>query len=153
MAKTLMSTVAKQIKFITGDVPHAWGKVAGTDIYPGSIVTKTGETIQTPTLDIPGAVDEVVFGVVGLLPNHDIDTVYTAGTMVPVHRKGSGDVVWIHATAGDGDKVEGSPLMHSHAGADGFALGGELVNEYAGQAYRGADVDATNDTPMLMLLR
>lgn len=148
-----MSTVTKQIKFQSGDIPHDWGKVAGTDIYPGSIVTKTGETIQTPTLDIPGAADEISYAVVGLLPNHDIDTVYTAGQMVPIHTRGSGDVVWIHATAGDGDKPEGSPLMHSHAGADGFALSGELVNEYIGQAYRGADVDATDDTPMLCLLR
>lgn len=152
MAKTLMSTVTRQILFQSGHTPHDWGKVAGTDIYPGCIVTKTGETIQTPTIDIPGAVDEVVFGVVGLLPNHDIDTVYAADTMVPIHTKGSGEVVWIWATAGDGDKVELAPLMHSHAGADGFALAGELVNEYAGLAYRGADVDATDDTPMLMQL-
>lgn len=153
MAITAMSTVTKQILFQSGELPHDWLRTNGNDIKPGMLVTKTGETITTPDIDIPGAVDEVVAGVVGLLIGHDIDTAYADNTFVPIHAKGSGDVVWVWCTANDGDKFQGSPLMHSHAGANGFVLAGELVNEYAGQTYRDGDIDATDDTPMLMLLQ
>ena len=153
MAVTAMSTVTKQILFQSGELPHDWLRTNGTDIKPGMIVTKTGETITTPDIDIPGAVDEVSVGIVGLLPNHDIDTAYGDNVFVPVHSKGSGDIVWMWMTAGESDQVQGAPIMHSHAGANGLGLPGELVNEYTGQAYRDADVDATDDTPMLLLLQ
>ena len=153
MAVTAMSTVTKQILFQSGELPHDWARTNGTDIKPGMIVTKTGETITTPDIDIPGAADEISYGIVGLLEDHDIDTAYGDNVFVPLHSKGSGAVVWMWCTAGDGDKVVGAPMMHSHAGANGLGLGGELVNEYLGQAYRDGDIDATNDTPMLLLLQ
>lgn len=153
MAKALMSTVTNQILFASGNTGPRWGVVAGTDIYPGSIVTMTGETIHTPTLDIPGAIDEVPIGIVGLLPNWDIDTVYVAGMIVPVHEVGTEAVVFGHIQANDGDKKAGDVLMHSHASADGYALLGELRNEYVGTVYEDCTVDATDDTVCLIWLK
>lgn len=148
-----MSTVTNQILFQSGEIGPEYYRTNGTDIKPGMAVTKTGETIQTRNIDIPGAADEITAGIVGLLPNHAIGDAYADDVSVPVHTKGSGAVVWAWITAGDGDKVQGAPVMHSHAGADGLLLGGELVNEYLGQAYNDIDVDATDDTPGLILLQ
>ena len=153
MAVTAMSTVTNQILFQSGEVGPEYYRTNGTDIKPGMCVTKTGETIQTRNIDIPGAADEVSAGIVGLLPNHVIGDAYADDVSVPVHTKGSGAVVWAWITAAEGDQVQGAPLMHSHAGANGLLLAGELVNEYIGQAYRDIDVDATDDTPGLVWLQ
>ena len=152
MAITAISTVGHQILIHEGHTGPETMRTNGTDIKPGMVVTSTGETILLKDIDIPGAVDEVVAGIVGLLPNHDIDTAYADNTAVPVYTKGSGAVCWGWNTAGDGDKFVGAPLMHSHAGANGFTLAGELVNEYVGVAYVDTVVDATNDTPIQIQL-
>ena len=152
MAKTLMSTITYQILEEIGQEGPITAIVSGTDIYPGSIVTQTGETISTATIDIPGAADEITLGIVGLLPNHDIDVAYADGDVVPVYRKNSGTKAWGHITANNGDGKQGTPYMHSHAGADGFALTGELINEYLGILHKDCVVDATDDTPALFHL-
>lgn len=153
MALTAMSTVTNQILFQSGEIGPEYYRTNGADIKPGMVVTKTGETIQTRNIDIPGAVDEVSAGIVGLLPDHDIDTAYADDVSVPVYTKGSGAVCWAWITAAEADQVQGAPVMHSHAGADGLLLPGELVNEYLGQAYRDINVDGTDDTPGLILLK
>lgn len=153
MAVTAISTVGHQILIHEGDIGPETMRTNGTDIKPGMVVTSTGETILLKDIDIPGAADEICAGIVGLLPNHDMDTAYADGVAVPVYTPGSGAVCWGWNTANDGDKVAGAPLMHSHAGANGFTLKGELVNEYLGQAYRDTVVDATDDTPIQILLR
>lgn len=153
MAKALMSTVTNQILFASGNTGPRWGVVAGTDIYPGSIVTMYGETIHTPTLDIPGAIDEPALGIVGLLPNKDIDEVYAAGDIVPVHEVGTEAVVFGHIQANNGDKKAGDPLNHSAASADGYAVAGELVTEYVGTVYEDCTVDASDDTVCLIWLK
>ena len=153
MALTAMSTVTNQILFQSGEVGPEYYRTNGTTIKPGMCVTKTVETIQTRNIDIPGAIDEVSAGIVGLLPDHDIDTAYADDVAVPVYTKGSGAVCWAWITAAESDQVQGAPLMHSHAGADGLLLAGELVNEYLGQAYRDVNVDGTDDTPALVWLQ
>jgi len=150
MAVTALNTVTNQILFQSGEVGPETMRTNGVDIKPGMVVTSTGETILVKDIDIPGAIDEIVAGIVGLLPNHDIGTAYADGVAVPVYPPGCGAVVWGWNTAGDGDKFASSPLMHSHAGADGFTLAGELINEYVGRVYRDTVVDATDDTPILI---
>lgn len=153
MALIALSTVTHTILFQSGKIGPEYYRTNGTDIKPGMAVTKTGETIQTRNIDIPGAADEVSAGIVGLLPDHDIDTAYADDVSVPVYTKGSGAVVWGWITAAESDQVQGAPLMHSHAGADGLLLAGELVNEYLGQAYEDTDADATDDIPIKVLLQ
>lgn len=150
MALTAMSTVTKVICEQRGHIAPVDMVTTGTDLKPGMCVTSTGETIRAKAIDIPGAADEITAGIVGCNPEHDIDTAYAAGVTVKVYPPGCGAKVWGWATAGDGDKVASSPLMHSHAGADGLLLSGELVNEYLGQAAEDTVVDATDDTPILV---
>ena len=153
MALIALSTVTHTILIQSGEIGPEYYRTNGTDIKPGMCVTKTGETIQTRNIDIPGAADEVSAGIVGLLPDHDIDTAYADDVAVPVYTKGSGAVAWSWITAAQADQVQGAPLMHSHAGADGLLLAGELVNEYLGQAYEDTDADATDDIPIMVLLK
>lgn len=153
MALIALSTVTHTVLYESGQIGPIYYRTNGTDIKPGMVVTTSGETIQTRNIDIPGAVDENSGGIVGLLPDHDIDTAYADDVAVPVYAKGSGAIVWGWITAGENDQTQGAPMMHSHAGADGLMLAGELVNEYVGQAHEDVDADATDDIPMLVLLQ
>ncbi len=152
MAKVELSTITHQILEEIGREGPITCIVTGADIFPGSIVTQTGETLGTANIDIPGAADEIVLGIVGLNPNHAIGDAYTAGDVVLVYRKGSGTKAWSHIQAAETDVKQGSPLNHSAAGANGYAINGELVNEYVGIAHRDTDADATDDVPILIHL-
>lgn len=154
MAKALMSTITNQILFASGNTGPRWATVTGVDIYPGSIVTMFGETIHTPSIDLPGAADEDTIGIVGLLPNKDIDEAYAAGDIVPVHEVGTEAVVFGHVKANDGNKKAGEVLQHDGAtAANGFAIGGELRKEYVGEVYEDCTVDASDDTVCLIWLK
>ena len=155
MAKTELSTVTHQVLEEIGQEGPITCIVSGADIFPGSIVTQTGETISTATIDIPGAANEVTLGIVGLLPNHDIKDAYAAGDIVEVYRRGSGTKAWGHITAGNGNGKQGTPYMHNHAGANGYALVSTDTEhlEYLGILHKDVVVDATDDTPALFHLQ
>jgi hypothetical protein len=152
MAKVALSTVTHQILEEIGQEGPITAIVTGADIYPGSVVTQTGETLGTASIDIPGAADESVLGIVGLLSRWDIGTAYTAGMSVPVYRKGSGTKAWSHIQAAEADAKQSTPLNHTAASADGYVIAGELLNEYVGIVHKDVDADATDDVPVLIHL-
>lgn len=153
MAKTTFASIGvHQILEEIGDMgPVTMITTPGT-IYPGSVVTVTGETLNTPTCDLAGAADEFSSGIAGLLPNWDIGTVYPAGTSIPVHTRGSRAKAWTHMQAAQADAKMGTPLNHTAASADGYVLVGELRNEHVGELARDCDSHATNDVPCLVHL-
>lgn len=153
MAVTPLSTVTSEVLFQSGLFGPITVRTNGADIKPGMAVTMTGETISSLDIDIPSAADEIIAGIVGLTPNHNIDAVYADNTAVPLFLKGSCAVVWGWYKANVGDVRTGTPLIQTGAaGADGFASPGELVNEYIGLAYCDSANDAANDRPALIFL-
>lgn len=152
MAVTAMKTVTNQILFESGVIGPVTMQTNGVDIKPGMVVTATGETIHTRDIDIPGAADEVPFGIVGLNPDHEINDAYADNVAVPVYKVGSQAIVWGWIQANNGDKKANAPLNQTAASADGFAIAGELRNEYIGTVYEDCTVDASDDTPCLIRL-
>lgn len=89
-------------------------------VVPGHIVTQTGGSQKTCCW--PDAAGDATLGVVGNLPNQDVDTAYTAGDTVPVYMQGSGAVVWVRFRTSGGALVAGSPVMADGGTADGLAI-------------------------------
>lgn len=90
-------------------------------IKPGHIVTTTGETADTNNVAWPDLANDVVLGVVGCAPGHDIDTEYSTGDMVPVYVAGSMAEVWVRVGAAAGALKRGDWVEASVA-ADGLAV-------------------------------
>lgn len=149
MAVIAFSTVTHQILYKEGHTgPDFYREVGGT-VFPGAAVS-VGTTL---TKDCKLAVDNGVFlGIAGLLPDHDIDTVYSAGTTIPVYTKGCGAVVWtMFETAKDA--VASQPMIQAGTAKTGMIEPGEGgTDEYAGVVYRDIDVHGTSDTPGLLQL-
>ncbi len=149
MVVVAMSTVTRQILFMEGHTPPDTYREVGGTTFPGAAVS-VGTTL---TKDCKLAVDNSVFlGIAGLLPNHDIDTVYSAGTSIPVYTKGCGAVVWaMWKTNIDG--VSGQPLIQAGSAKTGMVTPGEGgTDEYAGVCYRDFTAHGTSDTPGLIQL-
>ncbi len=149
MAVTAFSTVTHEILYKEGHTGPDYYKEVGGTVFPGASVS-VGTTL---TKDCKLTVDNGVFlGIAGLLPDHDIDTVYTAGTTIPVYTKGCGAVVWAMFVT-NLDAVASQPLVHGATAKTGMVKPGEGgTDEYAGIAYRDIDSHATIDTPGLIQL-
>ena len=147
MAVEAMSTRTRQILFREGHTPPDTYKEVGGTVFPGAAVS-VGTTL---TKDCKLAVtNSVTLGIAGLLPNHDIDTVYAEGTSIPVYTKGCGAVVWGMFKT-NVDAVASMPLIHSATAKTGFVEPGEGgTDEYIGVAYRDLDVHATKESPGLV---
>ena len=149
MVVVAFSTVTRQILFEEGHTgPDTYREVGGTT-FPGAAVS-VGTTL---TKDCKLCVDNSVFlGIAGLLPNHDIDTVYAEGTAIPVYTKGCGAVVWAMFKT-NVDAVASQPLLHGATAKTGMVTPGEGgTDEYVGVAYRDVDVHNTSDSPGLIQL-
>jgi hypothetical protein len=92
-------------------------------VKPGQLVTQTGTGAQK-LCDWPDEASDALIGVVGCLPDHDIDTAYAAGTTVPVYMRGSKAVVWVYFRSNGGALVAGSPVSHGGLAIDGAAIVG-----------------------------
>ena len=150
MAKTALSTVTNVICEEEGWYPTITARCNGVDIYPGSLVTQTGESNND--IDPIGAADEIPLGIVGLKEGHDIGTVYSDNESVPVHSIFSGAKVWTHAKANCGALVTNAPLITDGATPGVYLIPGELVNEYVGRSAQNSANDAANDRPILVWL-
>ena len=149
MAVEAMSTRTRQILFKEGHTPPDTYREVGGTVFPGAALN-VGTTL---TKDCKLAVTTGVFlGIAGLLPNHDIDTVYTEGTAIPVYTKGCGAVVWAMFET-NLDAVASQPLVASLTAKTGFVKPGEGgTDEYVGVAYRDIDVHGTSESPGLVQL-
>ena len=149
MAVIAFSTVTRQILHTEGHTPPDTYREVGGTVFPGAAVS-VGTTL---TKDCKLAVtNSVTLGIAGLLPDHDIDTVYAAGTAIPVYTKGCGAVVWAMFKT-NVDAVASQPLIHSATAKTGFIEPGEGgTDEYVGVAYRDIDVHGTTETPGLIQL-
>lgn len=149
MAVEAMSTVTRQILYKEGHTPADTYREVGGTVFPGAALN-VGTTL---TKDCKLAVTNGIFlGIAGLLPNHDIDTVYAEGTSIPVYTKGCGAVVWAMFETNI-DAVASQPLVASLTAKTGFVKPGEGgTDEYAGVAYRDIDVHATKESPGLIQL-
>lgn len=149
MATTAMSTVTRQILYQHGHIgPDTYRTAAGT-VFPGAAVS-VGTTL---TKDCKlGVADGVCLGIAGLLPNHDIDTVYATGTAIPVYTVNSGAIVWARFLK-NVSAVASQPLNQSGATVTGTVSPGEGgVDEYVGVAYRDITVAGADETPGLVQL-
>ena len=149
MAIEAFSEFTRQILYKEGHTPPDTYREVGGTTFPGAAVS-VGTTL---TKDCKLAVDNSVFlGIAGLLPNHDIDTVYSAGTSIPVYTKGSGAVVWALFKTNI-DAVASMPLIQAGSAKTGMVTPGEGgTDEYAGVAYRDITVHGTKDSPGLIQL-
>ena len=177
MATTNMSTVTRQILEKMGDETGVITvRTNGSDIKPGHIVTKTGETINTPDVDLVGATDDITLGVVLNEPNQDIDTAYGDNESINVAVIGSGCVCWVWAQANCGDLRVGQPVYTTGSSNDGFVVPWTLTSapasdtyttaamqteldkvdlsqlQYVGRVWQDASNDASNDRPILVKL-
>ena len=115
-----MSTRTRSILVEKGALATVDRVENGGEVYPGSCVTMEGET--WPDVALPDAISDSAYGIAGLLPNHDIDTIYTDNDVIPIHRCGSGDVVMGHhkGTGGGGSIVAGDILIAYGNTANGY---------------------------------
>lgn len=73
----------------------------------------------------PDAADDTCVGVVGCAADHDIDTAYSTGDMMPVYMTGSAAVVWVRLKASAGALVAGDFVGNDGATvANGLAIAG-----------------------------
>ena len=149
MVVVAFSTVTRQILFKEGHTPPDTYRTAAGTVFPGAAVA-VGTTL---TKDCKLATANLItLGIAGLLPNHDVDTVYTTGTSIPVYTKGSGAVVWAMFTTNI-DAVASQPLIQNGGVGAGHVTPGEGgTDEYAGVAYRDFTAHGTSDTPGLIQL-
>ena len=144
-----MSTVTRQILYKHGDIgPDTYRTAAGT-VFPGAAVSVG--TAHTKDCKL-GTANLIFLGIAGLLPNHDIDTVYATGTSIPVYTVNSGAIVWAQFLK-NVSAVASQPLIQSGATVTGTVSPGEGgLDEYAGVAYRDITVAAADETPGLVQL-
>ena len=149
MAVQAMSTRTRQILFKEGHTPPDTYREVGGTVFPGAAVA-VGTTL---TKDCKLATANLIFlGIAGLLPNHDIDTVYAAGTSIPIYTKGCGAVVWAQFLK-NVSGVASMPLIQSGATVTGTVSPGEGgTDEYAGVIYRDITVPAGDEIPGLIQL-
>ena len=149
MAVTAMSTVTRQILYKEGHTPPDTYREVGGTVFPGAAVQIGTTLIKDCKLAVAHG---VTMGIAGLLPNHDIDTVYTEGTSIPVYTKGSGAVVWTMFTK-NVSAVASQPLVQNGGVVTGTVSPGEGgTDEYAGVAYRDITVAGADETPGLIQL-
>ncbi len=149
LATTAFSTVTQRILYRHGHTgPDTYRTAAGT-VFPGAAVS-TGTTL---TKDCKlGTANLIFLGIAGLLPNHDIDTVYATGTAIPVYTRNSGAIVWAQFLK-NVSAVASQPLNQGGATVTGTVTPGEGgLHEFAGVAYRDITVAAADETPGLIHL-
>ena len=90
----------------------------GAETYPGNAVTAEGET--WPDFALPDAIGDSCFGIAGVPPGCDVDTVIGDNVETPIYLTGSGAIVYAYhkGAAGGGDVVIGD-IMCSSTGATG----------------------------------
>ena len=120
MAKTAMSGYSRKI--VVHDTPTSRVTMIanGAEVYPGFTVTCAGET--WPDVCVPDALGESVFGIAGVPPGADVDTVIANNVEFPVYRTGSGAIVYgYHKGTPSGGSVEAGDIMVSTGfEADGY---------------------------------
>lgn len=119
MATTKISTLGyHDILIREGIHPPVTMRAQGAETFPGMPVTLDGNT--WPDVELPDALGESVFGVAGLSPNDDIDTVYADDEEFPVYLCGSGAIVVMYHAANGGDVVAGDILVAQSLEAAGY---------------------------------
>jgi len=107
-------------------------------VCPGHIVTTTGETADTNNVAWPDAASDIVLGVAGCSPGHDLDTAYAVGEMLPVYMKGHGVEVWVRVKTSAGAIKMGTSLTSDSATINGLAIlttdSATLFNDFLGLA-------------------
>ncbi len=95
VADVAISTKGQNIMVHMG-WPHAvrTGQDGTGEVVPGMTLTETGLTANTNLCQIPDAASDVIWGIAGRNPEHDIDTAYAQYDEFPVYIRGGGHVVW-----------------------------------------------------------
>ena len=112
MATTAMSGYTRKI--VVHETPTARVTMIenGGALFPGMTCTCTGET--WPDVAKPDAIGDSVFGIVGVPPGKDVDTVIPDNTEIPVYRTGSGAIVYCyHKGTPSGGSVEAGDILVS----------------------------------------
>ena len=95
-------------------------------------MTATGEAAASAVC-MPDAANDIPLGVVGCSLNHDIDTAYDTGEMMPVYMCGSSAVVWVRYVTSGGALVTGQ-IVDTAVATTGLAvLGTEGLYENVGR--------------------
>jgi hypothetical protein len=83
----------------------------GGAVFPGMTVTCTGET--WPDVAKNDAIGDSTFGIAGVPPGADVDTVIADNTEIPVYRCGSGAIVYAYhkGTPSGGSCVAGDIMV------------------------------------------
>lgn len=101
-------------------------------MLPGHIVTQTGLGAASDVAWPDGA-NDVPVGVVGCALDHDMDTAYAIGDMMPVYMTGSMVVVWVRYVGAGGALVVGDLVDTAVAGTGLAVLGTEGLYENLGR--------------------
>ena len=132
---------------------NSWGiqtvKIQGSDLYPGMVVTQTGETV--PEVVSVGTGNDVTYGVLLDDADHGLDVVYTAGDFVSCMLAGSGGACWTYLKASQASVHVGTRI-HSDAGTSIYSIIDEsmlfenvgLIIEYS--------ATVANDRPVKVVL-
>jgi len=120
MGTTAMSGYTRKI--VVHETPTARVTMIenGGEVFPGMPVTCTGET--WPDVALPDAISDSVFGVAGVPPGCDVDTVIADNKEIPVYRTGSGAIVYMYhkGTPSGGSIVAGDILVACGVEDTGF---------------------------------
>lgn len=93
----------------------------GAEIYPGHCVTSQGET--WPDVALPDEIGDSVFGIAGVPPGADADTVIANNVEFPVYRCGSGAIVYgFHKGAAKGGSVVAGEIVCAYGAAANGAV-------------------------------
>jgi len=133
---------------------NAWGlqtvKIKGSDLYPGMVVTQTGETV--PEVVSVGSEDDVTYGVLLDDADHGLDVVYTAGDFVTCMLAGSGGACWTYLKAGVASIHVGTRIV-SDANTGIYSIINEaMIYENVGLIIEYSATDGSNDRPAKVVL-
>ena len=121
MGTTAMSGYTRRIAVYTPPKSMVTMRANGAEIYPGQCVTCTGET--WPDVCLLDAISDSCFGIAGVPPGCDVDTVIANNDEFPVYLTGSGAIVYgFHLGATGGSIVAGDILV-----ADGTSANGKVI--------------------------
>lgn len=84
-------------------------------------MTTTGEA-TFKAVAWPDAAGDLSLGIVGCSPDHDINTAYAVGDMVPVYMCGSGATVWVRYRTSAGALTAGQFISNGGVTIDGLAI-------------------------------
>ena len=118
---TAMAGYTRKIIVAETDLSRVTMIANGAEIYPGHCVTTQGET--WPDVALPDAISDSVFGIAGVPPGADVDTVIANNKSFPVFRCGSGAIVYgYHKGAAKGGDVTAGEIVCAYGAAANGAV-------------------------------